>query len=217
MKMGTKKKDITKRTKQIRTMNINIANRNFDEKTEKMIVEGYAVRFNDPTVLFEIDGVEYKEVINPDALSHTDLSDVPFKYNHSDNVMIMARTRSKTLTLNVDSEGLFIRAELANTSTGRDLYELIKRGDIDKMSFAFTISDENYDVETHTYTIRAIDKLFDVAAVDFPAYENTSISARKKSALELERSREIDLEKSADEKRKTKLLLKLRLGGISNE
>ena len=48
------------------------------------------------------------------------------------------------------------------------------------MSFAFTIEDEDYDIETHTYTIRSIDKLFDVAAVDFPAYDNTSISARKK-------------------------------------
>ena len=47
------------------------------------------------------------------------------------------------------------------------------------MSFAFTIEDEDYDIETHTYTIRSIDKLFDVAAVDFPAYNNTSISARK--------------------------------------
>ncbi|MDQ6223088.1 HK97 family phage prohead protease, partial [Staphylococcus epidermidis] len=177
----------------------------------------YAVRFNEPTVLFKFDGLEYKEIIKPEALNHADLSDVPFKYNHSDNVMIMARTRSKTLTLNIDSEGLFIRAELANTTAGRDLYELIKRGDVDRMSFAFTIEDEDYDIETHTYTIRSIDKLFDVAAVDFPAYDNTSISARKSSALELERSREIDLEKSADEKRKKELLLKLRLGGVFNE
>ena len=144
-----------------------------------MVVEGYAVRFNEPTVLFKFDGLEYKEIIKPEALNHADLSDVPFKYNHSDNVMIMARTRSKTLTLNIDSEGLFIRAELANTTAGRDLYELIKRGDVDRMSFAFTIEDEDYDIETHTYTIRSIDKLFDVAAVDFPAYDNTSISARK--------------------------------------
>lgn len=214
--MGTKRKEFIKREKQIRSMPVSISKRNDDEK-EKMIVEGYAVRFNEPTFLFKFDGLEYKEVIKPEALNHADLSDVPFKYNHSDNVMIMARTRSKTLTLNIDSEGLFIRAELANTTAGRDLYELIKRGDVDKMSFAFTIEDEDYDIETHTYTIRAIDKLFDVAAVDFPAYNNTSISARKNSALELERSREIDLEKSADEKRKKELLLKLRLGGVFNE
>ena len=214
--MGTKRKEIIKREKQIRSMPVSISKRNEDEK-EKMVVEGYAVRYNEPTVLFKFDGLEYKEIIKPEALNHADLSDVPFKYNHSDNVMIMARTRSKTLTLNIDSEGLFIRAELANTTAGRDLYELIKRGDVDRMSFAFTIEDEDYDIETHTYTIRSIDKLFDVAAVDFPAYDNTSISARKSSALELERSREIDLEKSADEKRKKELLLKLRLGGVFNE
>ena len=66
------------------------------------------------------------------------------------------------------------------------------------MSFAFTIEDEDYDIETHTYTIRSIDKLFDVAAVDFPAYDNTSISARKVLLLSW-RGLEIDLEKSADE------------------
>ena len=81
------------------------------------------------------------------------------------------------------------------------------------MSFAFTIEDEDYDIETHTYTIRSIDKLFDVAAVDFPAYDNTSISARKSSALELERSREIDLEKSADESVK-RIVIKIEIRGV---
>ena len=103
--MGTKRKEIIKREKQIRSMPVSISKRNEDEKEK---VEGYAVRFNEPTVLFKFDGLEYKEIIKPEALNHADLSDVPFKYNHSDNVMIMARTRSKTLTLNIDSEGLLL-------------------------------------------------------------------------------------------------------------
>jgi len=106
------------------------------------------------------------------------MSDIPFKYNHSDDVMIMARTRNGTLVTQTDDKGLLIRATLANTSSGRDLYELIKRKDIDKMSFAFTVTSETYDEDTHTRTINKIKKLYDVAAVDMPAYDDTSISAR---------------------------------------
>lgn len=157
----------------------------------KMIVEGYAIRFNEPAI-FEIGGEEYREIIDPGALDSADMRDVPFKYNHSDNIMIMARTRNKTLQLIRNKEGLFIRAELADTTAGRDLYTLIKRGDIDKMSFAFTVDYENdgeeYDRKTRTRTIKRIKKIWDVAAVDTPAYDTTSISAR--SFFELEREKE---------------------------
>lgn len=154
----------------------------------EMIVEGYAVVFDQPTVMYEFDGVQYMEVIDRKALDNADLSDVPFKYNHSDNVMIMARTRNKTLQLIRDEKGLFIRASLAPTSSGKDLYTLIKRGDIDKMSFAFTVEEDSYNRETHTRNITKIKKLFDVAAVDTPAYDTTSISAR--SFFDLEREKE---------------------------
>src|SRR5690606_23543276 len=103
---------------------------------QEMIVEGRAIVYERPTVLFEIDGNKYYEVIARGALDGADLRDVPFKYNHSDAVMVMARTRNKTLELIPDDEGLLVRAKLAPTTAGRDLYQLIKRGDIDKMSFA---------------------------------------------------------------------------------
>lgn len=148
------------------------------DNENEMIVEGYAVVFDSETVLWEYNGIQYKEVISRSALDGADLSDVPFKYNHSDNVMVMARTRNKTLQLTIDEKGLLIRASLANTTAGRDLYELIKRGDIDKMSFAFTVNGEAYDQETHTRTITKIKRLYDVAAVDLPAYDDTSIAAR---------------------------------------
>lgn len=148
------------------------------QNEEKMVVEGYAVTINTPTVMWEYNGIKYYEVIAPGALDETDLSDVPFKYNHSDSVMIMARTRNKTLELTVDEKGLFIRATIAPTQSGKDLYTLIKRGDIDKMSFAFTVSEESYNTDTRTRTILKIKKLYDVAAVDAPAYDTTSISAR---------------------------------------
>src|SRR5690606_38068985 len=120
---------------------------------QEMIVEGRAIVYESPTVRFEIDGVKYYEVIARGALDGADLRDVPFKYNHSDNVMIMARTRNKTLELIPDDQGLLVRAKLANTTAGRDLYELIRRGDVDKMSFAFTVEKDEYDRDARTRRI----------------------------------------------------------------
>ena len=165
--------------------------RSLDIEDEQMIVEGYALKFDSPTVLYEIDGVEYSEVIERGALDNADLTDVPFKYNHSDHVMIMARTRSKTLRLVPDDQGLFIQANLAKTTAGKDLYELIKRGDIDKMSFAFTVGEDAYDKKTRTRKIRGIKKLWDVAAVETPAYDTTSISARSFFEAEAEKERKV--------------------------
>lgn len=177
--------------KETRVMNVNISD---NQPENEMIVEGYAIRYSEKTQICEIDGIKYYEVIDSRALDTADLKDVPFKYNHSENIMVMARTRNKTLELRNDSQGLFIRAKLANTSSGRDLYELIKRGDVDKMSFAFTVESDNYDKQTRTRTIKKIKKLYDVAAVDTPAYDTTSIHAR--SFFELEREKEHVLEKA---------------------
>lgn len=156
---------------------------------DEMIVEGYAITLNTPTIMYEYDGNKYYEVIAPNALDETDLKDVPFKYNHSDNVMIMARTRNKTLQLTKDDKGLYIRASIAPTGSGKDLYTLIKRGDIDKMSFAFTVEEDSYNSESRTRTILKIKKLYDVAAVDTPAYDTTSISARNFFDMEIEKEK----------------------------
>lgn len=149
----------------------------------QMIVEGYAAVFEQPTVLFESDGIQYKEVLDKDALLGCDMSDVPFKYDHSDNFFVLARTRNKTLSLTVDNMGLKIRANLANVTAGQDLYKLIQRGDIDKMSFGFTVSEESYDSTTHTRRILKIDKIYDVSAVPDAAYDGTSIDIVDGSAI----------------------------------
>lgn len=176
--------------REIRTAEMRLAQSEIDTD---MMVEGYAIVFDSPTVIWEYNGIEYKEVIARGALDGADMSDIPFKYNHSDDVMVMARTRNGTLVTMIDDKGLLIRANLANTSSGRDLYELIKRKDIDKMSFAFTVTAEAYDESTHTRTINKIKKLYDVAAVDLPAYEDTSISAR--SFFESAEKRRVDRDK----------------------
>ena len=148
------------------------------ESDGEMIVEGRAIVYDTPTVMYEVDGIKYYEVIQRGALEGADLRDVPFKYNHSDSIMVMARTRNKTLELIPDDKGLLVRARLANTTAGRDLYELIRRGDIDKMSFAFTVAEQSYDRETRTRKIIRFKRIWDVSAVDTPAYPDTYIAAR---------------------------------------
>jgi len=170
----------------------------------EMIVEGRAIVYDSSTVMYEIDGIKYYEVIQRGALEGADLRDVPFKYNHSDSVMVMARTRNKTLELIPDEQGLLVRAKLANTTAGRDLYELIKRGDIDKMSFAFTVAEDSYDRDTRTRKIIKFKRIWDVSAVDTPAYQDTYISARNYFMAQAEAERRAA---EAAEKRRRKLII----------
>ena len=179
------------------------------DEQQNMIVDGYALVFEQPTVLWTDpdSGKEYREVISKGALDGVDLSDVPFKYNHSDSMMIMARSRNHTLTLEPDDVGLKITANLAPTSSGKDLYTLIQRGDINKMSFAFYVAEDEFDRKTTTRRIQKFAAIGDVSAVDFPAYDQTSISARsyfesQKAAQELQERETIDA------KRRRKLLLR---------
>lgn len=174
------------------------------DDANEMVVEGRAIVYESPTVLFEIDGVRYHEVIARGALEGADLKDVPFKYNHSNSVMVMARTRNKTLELIPDEQGLLVRAKLANTTAGRDLYELIRRGDVDKMSFAFTVDKDEYDRDTKTRRILRFKRIWDVSAVDTPAYQDTYISARSYFMAQAEAERQAA---EAAKKRRQRLII----------
>ncbi|MFA5396798.1 MAG: HK97 family phage prohead protease [Methanogenium sp.] len=157
-----------------------------DDKKE-LYVEGYAATFNSPTVLWEYDGIEYKEQIDDRAFDEADMTDVIFNYNHQGKVM--ARTRNKTLTLSTDQKGLYFRARLDGTEEGRRLYEEIDGGYIDRMSFSWTTKESAYDNENHIRTIRKVKKLYDVSAVAIPAYDDTSISARSYFEMEIEKEK----------------------------
>ncbi len=169
-----------------------------------MIVEGTAVTFEKETILFKCGETEYKEVIDRNAFSEADMSDVIFNYNHGGKVV--ARTRNKTLELYIDSNGLHIKARLDGTEEGRKLYEEIKGGYIDRMSFCFTIKEESYNQEKHTWRVLKVDKLFDVSAVDIPAYDTTSISARSSRYAVAEREQKA-LERAQLKKERSKKLL----------
>lgn len=174
-----------------------------------MIVEGYAFKYNSETVLWKDSrGYEYREVIEPGALAGADISDVPFKYNHEDAVMTVARTRNGSLELREDDIGLFIKARFIDTQTGRDLFKMIQERLIDKMSFAFTESDYSDDY-TETYTlhhVRGFKRIWDVSAVDIPAYDNTEIYARSIAFLEKRAGENLDRLMRAKHKRQRMLL-----------
>lgn len=155
-----------------------------DGEQESLIVEGQPVVFNQETVIFEWDGVEYKEKIDPNAFDGAMMSDVVLNVNHEGKPA--AKTRNGTLELFVKTSGLFVRANLAKNVTGRELYEDIKNGFFDKMSFAFTARESSYDKDTRTRTILKIKRLWDVAAVTWAAYEQTIVVARSWAEVQAE-------------------------------
>lgn len=150
-------------------------------------VEGYAAVFDQETVMYEYDGIQYKEVVDRNAFSSTQMADVVMNYNHGGKPV--ARTKNQTLELRIDDIGLKVNADLSSTQESRQLYEEIKAGLIDKMSFAFTVASDEYNRNTHTRRITGIKRLYDVAAVDIPAYDQTSIQARSFFEAEAERER----------------------------
>lgn len=181
MRMGNEK---VKNDKEVRLANISDFNIELREAKEdeagEMIIEGYAAVFNSETLIGD-ETWGFYEKIDRKAFDGANMKDVPLKYNHSDNVPILARTRNKSLELSVDDKGLFIRAKLIDTQDNRDMYKRIQAGLIDKMSFAFTVrADGEYweKGELPHRTIKEFDRIFDVSVVDVPAYEDTSIYAR---------------------------------------
>ena len=154
---------------------------------EDMIIEGYACVFNERTLIGSTDWGFY-EMIDPEAFNGADLSDVPLKYNHTDAVPILARTRNGSLSLSVDGRGLKIRAKLLDTQDAKDMYKRVQEGLIDKMSFAFTTRDQEWDYnhEPPLRTIKRFDRIWDVSVVDIPAYDGTSVYARSLELLDSE-------------------------------
>lgn len=153
---------------------------------EEKRVTGYASTFNEPYTLFEGDGWVYQEVVDPGAFENTDMSDVIMQYDH--NGRVFARTSNNTLEIRTDDHGLYISADLGGTELGRQLYEEIRGGYTDKMSFGFVVDGESEEREAregqktlYTRRITSIKKLYDVSAVSIPANDATEISVRNLS------------------------------------
>jgi HK97 family phage prohead protease len=162
----------------------------------------------------------YDEQIQHGALDNTDLTDVRFLINHNTDMIPLARSRNNnensTMQMTVDEGGMNIRVNLdvENNSDARSLYSAVERGDIDGMSFMFVVDGELWEEEESDHprrTITDIEKVFEVSAVTFPAYEQTSISARgladalesAKASLESVRAEKRAIE---DKKKRIKIL-----------
>lgn len=138
------------------------------------------------------------ERIDQGALDNADLRDVKFLVNHDTGMIPLARSRrnneNSTMQMIIGSAGMDIRVDLdtENNAEARALYSSVKRGDLSGMSFMFTVDrDEWQDLDTDkpTRIIKGISRVFEVSAVTFPAYEQTSITARTaEEALERAKS-----------------------------
>lgn len=145
---------------------------------QALILSGRPIVYDTPTTINDPSG-SYTEVIKRGALDGADLSDVRLLYNHDVNKVPLAKT-PKTMRLEVDPAGLTFTATLPDTASARELYEAVKRGDLDGMSFAFTVPDggDSYDAATNTRTISKIAKVYECSVVPYAAYPTTSVEAR---------------------------------------
>ena len=159
---------------------------------EAKVVEGYATTFDEPYYLYTIynedDSVRsivYEEV-DRDAFREADTSDVIMQYDHRSRVF--ARLSNGTLSLEEDDHGLKVRAYLGGTEIGRQLYEEIKGGYTNKMSFGFSVSkahlERHANGRDYIRKIEGIKKLYDVSAVSYPQNPFTSISEATRAALD---------------------------------
>lgn len=179
------------------------------EADENYTVEGYATTFNDPYVVWEDEGIEYREEVDAHAFDDANMRDVIFQYDHEG--MVFARVSNGTLFLTPDEHGLRIRADLSKTAAAREMYEAIAAGLVTEMSFAFTVAADEYDRDTHTRKITRIKKVYDVSAVSIPANPSTEISARSyfEGVIEVEKAERLRAEEQERQRQKIRILLNL--------
>ena len=152
--------------------------------SDKTIVEGYAARFDDETVI----GGKFSERVARGAFDNADMSNVVALFNHDWN-MPLART-GKGLELSVDEIGLRYRFELGDQSYAKDLAENIRMGNVSTSSFGFTVADDSWERRDNGVNLRTIDSvgtLFDVSPTTQGAYPTTEVALRSmEAALEVE-------------------------------
>lgn len=153
------------------------------ETPDDLIIEGYFALYENETELFEGS----YEIISRGAFDNTLNNDIRALWNH-DSKYVLGRNKSGTLEVKADSKGLFGTIRLPNTQYARDIHELVQRGDVDQCSFGFNILGEEIEELAsggYRWRINEID-LHEISVVTFPAYENTSVSARSQQIKEIE-------------------------------
>ena len=151
------------------------------EEDGKMIIEGYPIVYEKKAYLWG-----WIEIVHRGAATEAlKKSDEIVLWDHESGKP-MARRKNGTLEVTEDSKGVHIRADVSKTVWGRDGYEAIKNGVVDKMSFAFTTKDQKWTTETKDgecmdlREIFSFDELYDYSPVSYPAYDDTELQARSK-------------------------------------
>ena len=188
-----------------------------DTDTDSMVVEGYATTFDQPYELYRDSELVINEQVDKRAFDEANVGDVIFQMNHEGRVY--ARTRNNTLEITPDEKGLFIKADLSGTEEGRKLYEEIKGGYLDRMSFGFTVAEDRTEKtaenpRTYLRTITKIGRLFDVSAVSIPANDFTEISARSfvDGILDKEKAEALEAEQRRRQIQKIRILMEVANG-----
>lgn len=187
--------------KQIRSMQSDLKTR--AEQNGEMYIEGYFAVYNQETELWP---GAYEEIA-PGAFDETLSNDIRALVNHDPNY-VLGRNKVGTLELKSDSRGLWGRIKInPNDTDAVNLYERVKRGDIDQCSFGFNILDEETEWRedgTVKWRLKKID-LHEVSVVTFPAYEQTGVQARK-AEVEQHRQRQLEVKKNQMKERLKKCL-----------
>ena len=168
-----------------RTVDIKAEVRAAEGEGKKMILRGYPILFNTPTIIRSWYG-EWEETIAPTALDETDLRGVYLIVGHNpDNVL---GREGVNMRFEVDGTGLFFECELPNTQYARDSYNLVESGIVDGMSFGFNCDGDTVTEETNTEkakrTINRITKLWEITITPFPAYGEASVVAMDNNRAE---------------------------------
>ena len=179
------------------------------ESGKSYYVEGYASTFDTYTI-FSMDGIDYKERIDPTAFDNADMSDVVFRLDHEGRVY--ARSSAGTVELWTDEHGLRQKTFLGKTEASRAVFDDIEAGNYPQMSFAFRVDEDGdeYDKKSHTRIIHRVAKVFDVSPVAFPANPNTSLSVSTRDyfngVIEAEKAERLEAEKREKQKHRIRIM-----------
>lgn len=164
------------KNKEIRNLSLSeVQYRNSDNQNFVGVISGYAVVFNKASQ--NLGG--FVEYIEPTAFDGVDMSDVVALYDH-DFANILGRTSADTLKLTIDEQGLYFELNIPDTTVGRDVYTNIRAGNLQGMSFGFTVVSDSWQNGSDGVAIRQVDsigQLFEVSVVTMPAYQDTNVEA----------------------------------------
>lgn len=176
---------MSKPDREMRQMRTSASQFNTREDGEGLYIEGYFSVFNSNYEIWS----GATESVAPGAFANTLSDDVRALINH-DTTLVLGRNKAGTLELREDARGLWGKITInPNDSDAMNLYERVKRGDVDQCSFGFEIVKEDTEFRedgTIHWTIREV-KLYEVSCCTFPAYEDTSITARKHDFEEIKK------------------------------